>query len=759
MKWLIPILTAVAGYAAGASAAPIPLATLHAVHALTNQEASRALPVAFEATVTYYRDTDFDLFVQEGDEAVYVYYKQFAGLVPGDRVLVRGQTQDSFRPVVISGSVSLLHHGDPPTPRFAGFGQLIRAELVCRRVTVRAVVHSADLVWTDNGQREIYLQVVMDGGYVDVAVNSDDARALKRILDATVDVTGVVAEKFDGKKQQVGIAIWVQSLADLKIVKPAGSESLPVTPMDQVLSTYFVKNLTGRVRVHGTITYYQPGSAITLQSGPKSLWISTLNDTPMHVGDVADVTGFPDVRNGFLTLTDSEIQDLQVQAPIAPQPVTWRELGAGSNAFDLVSVEGRLLMEVREAQQDQYILVSGGHVFSAIYRHPNPASPDALPEMEWIPIGSVIRVTGISMYSSSDPFNGPLASHILLRSFGDIAVVGTPGWLDVGHLVIVVVLLLVGILAVGVWGWFVERKLRRQTGSLAYVEHRRSRILEAMNASRPLAETLDEITELVSLKLNGAPCWCETADGTKVGNRPSATSSSTLSIVEHAIAAPGGPVLGTIYASICARTQFRAAALEALSMASGLAALAIENARLHADLVHRSEFDLLTDIENRFSLERNLDARIQAARQAGGIFGLIYIDLDCFKQVNDRYGHQVGDAYLQHVAERMKKQLRQGDTLARLGGDEFAALISNVLTRVDLEEIALGLEHCFQAPFTLEGNRIRGSASIGAALYPEDATTKDGLLNAADAAMYAVKNGGRNAPAAAGEPDREAVTG
>ena len=174
-------------------------------------------------------------------------------------------------------------------------------------------------------------------------------------------------------------------------------------------------------------------------------------------------------------------------------------------------------------------------------------------------------------------------------------------------------------------------------------------------------------------------------------------------------------------------------------MAAGLIALAVETSRLHADLVHRSEFDLLTDIHNRFSLETALGGLIEVARGAGTVFGLIYLDLNEFKGVNDRYGHRCGDAYLKKVTARMQGQLRPEDTLARVGGDEFAVLAPRVRCRGEAEEIALRLERCYDDPFAVDGNIIRGSASIGLALSPEDGTTKDALLNAADAAMYVEK--------------------
>jgi diguanylate cyclase (GGDEF)-like protein len=174
-------------------------------------------------------------------------------------------------------------------------------------------------------------------------------------------------------------------------------------------------------------------------------------------------------------------------------------------------------------------------------------------------------------------------------------------------------------------------------------------------------------------------------------------------------------------------------------MATAMAMLAIETRRLYSDLQHRSEFDLLTEIHNRFSMERYLDAQIEEAREKAGIFGLIYIDLDKFKQVNDLYGHLVGDMYLHEAALRMKRQLRSHDMLARLGGDEFAVLVPMVHSRAEVEEIVQRLEHSFDAPFNFQGYVLHGSASVGIGVYPEDGTTRDSLLSAADAAMYVNK--------------------
>jgi diguanylate cyclase (GGDEF)-like protein len=324
----------------------------------------------------------------------------------------------------------------------------------------------------------------------------------------------------------------------------------------------------------------------------------------------------------------------------------------------------------------------------------------------------------------------------------------------------VAIALVLIVIAVGIWGITLNRKVRSQTATLAkriaaeaaferrmaQLEHKRSRILEDINGSRPLAEILEEIMELVSFALHDAPCWCEVTNGARLGEFQ--TLAEGLRVVRAEIPARFGPPLGALFAALDsavlpATPEEFVHEKEALSVGAKLAALAIETRRLYSDLVHRSEFDQLTDIHNRFSLGKRLNEQIEEARQNAGIFGLVYIDLDGFKQINDLYGHHIGDLCLQEVARRMKQQLRSHDLLARLGGDEFAVLLPMVPNRAGVEEIVQRLEHAFDDPLMLEGHMLQSSASFGIALYPEDGATEDSLLSAADTAMYMAKNSRR----------------
>jgi len=739
MKRLVPAFAIVLGWALAALAeAPATLTTLHAIHVLSHAEAGKGAPVAFEATVNYRREGETTLFVQDGDAGIYVWAKADIKLIPGDRVLVRGKAQDSFRPIVIADSVTVLNHGALPKPVPATFDELIHSKRDCMRVKVRGRVLSSNVVLSAD-QLTTRMQLLTDGGSIVVYINRSDPHILDGTLDAEVEIAGVATAAFDGKMQQTGVALSVPYLDDVRILKPAVASpwSLPVTQMDQIITNYRVNNLSRRVLVHGTITYYQPGSVIVLQSGAKSLWVTTTIEEPLRIGSESDVTGFPEVHDGFLALDGGEVRQSAVYAPIPPMPVTRRELTSSKNLFDLISIEGQVVMAVRESAQDVYVLVSDGQMFSAIYRHPDIGNLRLLP-MKHIPIGSRVSVTGICILENSNPFNREVPFDILMRSPEDIAMVARPSLVSVSNLVILTGLLLAVVFAVSVRGWFIERRVRRQSAALAYMESRRSRILEDINGSRSLAEIVEEITELVSFKVHGAPCWCQIAEGAQLGNCP--PDLSVMRIARNEIPARSGPPLGALFAAFDPHSKPTGIEAETLSMACGLATLAIETRRLYSDLLHRSEFDLLTDIHNRFSLDKHLDALINEARQTAGIFGLIYIDLDEFKQINDLYGHQVGDLYLQEVAERMKRQLRSHDLLARLGGDEFAALVPVARSRAEVEEIALRLERSFDEPCHIEGYVLNGAASVGIALYPENGSTKDSLLNASDAAMYVAKH-------------------
>jgi diguanylate cyclase (GGDEF)-like protein len=758
MKRSLPALSILLAWALGAWAAtPATLTTLRAIHALSNDQAAQAPAVAFEATVTYFRGYERTLFVQDEGEGIYVSATTSLSLVAGDRILIRGVAHASFRPYIESSDITLLHHGSPPPPIPETYRNLIRGQADCLYVTVQGTVRSA-VMQLSSGHSVTQIELRMDGGYASVIMDNSDASKLKGLLDAEVEISGVASGRFDGKMQQTGVLIHTPGFSSVRIISAPTVDAwaVPATPMDEVLSALDTREFTRRVRVQGILTYYQPASMAILQDGSRSIRVLTSAINPLHVGDRAEAIGIPFVDDGFLTLKLGQIRSTGPAPPLVPVPVTWEDLASGKHSFDLVSIEGKVVSQVREHAQDVYIISAGDRLFSAAVRHPfvyewgvdkpPPAMPKIAPE-------SVVRVTGVAILDDGNPFNGAVAFGILLRTASDVVVIKRPPLLTVPNLVLLVFLLLGVVVAVGIRAWAVERKVRRETVALAYIEARRSRILEDINGSRPLAEVIEQITELASFKLKGAPCWCKIVDGAQLGNCPSKLAA--FRVVEVEIPAHSAPPLGKVFAAFDPLSKPRDFEHDAIFMAAALASLAIETRRLYTDLRRRSEFDLLTDTHNRFSLDRRLDSLIDEARNAASVFGFIYIDLDKFKQINDLCGHHVGDRFLQEVAVRMKSQLRSHDLLARIGGDEFAALVPVVRNRAEVEEIALRLERCLDAPFVIDTFVVQGSASLGIALYPQDGDSKDTLLKKADTAMYKAKNARRPAAVLPGRRGRE----
>ena len=752
-----------AGSAAGASvpraqeAGPAPLDSLHAVHALTNEVAGHALPVDFQATVTYVRSYERALFVQDGAEAIYVDWPNNTLLQPGDRVEIKGHTKASFRPIVIAEGITVERHGVLPMAVPTTFDQMVRGDVDARLVTVYGVIRDAVTI-VNSGVHSSRLDLHTDGGEIEVSIDVDNPDVLSGMLDSQVLVTGAASGRFDGKMQHTGVALHVTSLDGVRVIKRAATSpwSLPITPMDDILDSYHNSDQSKRIRVHGTVTYYLPGSAAVLQEGDKSLWVVTSSIVPVRVGDVADATGFPDVHDGMLALSSGEIQDLGTSAPVTPKQYTWEDLARSRNVFDLVTVDATVVAQVSGAARDEYVLESGRNLFSAVYRHPNEETGEAAVPMKSVSPGSQVRVTGVCFMNTSNPFNSRAPFDILLRTPDDVVMVAGAPWITVANLGRLLALMCVVILLVSMWVWMLRRRVRQQTAEItaqsefdaaqerriAQLEQWRSRILEDINSTRPLGDIVEHITEMVSFMLNGAPCWCDVVEGPRLGRAPAAQEG--LRVISREVPSRSGLVLATLFVALQSSTPNEKDEDEALAAGVRLSTLSIETRKLYSDLVHRSEFDLLTDMYNRFSLDRHLQELIDRAREHSFTFGLIYVDLDDFKLVNDLYGHHIGDLYLQEVSLRMKRQLRTGDVLGRLGGDEFAALVSVARGRADVEEIASRLERCFDGPFSLEGFVLRGAASVGIAIYPGDGTTSDALLSAADNAMYAAKSTRRN---------------
>lgn len=155
--------------------------------------------------------------------------------------------------------------------------------------------------------------------------------------------------------------------------------------------------------------------------------------------------------------------------------------------------------------------------------------------------------------------------------------------------------------------------------------------------------------------------------------------------------------------------------------------------------------DPVTGLPNRWLLRDRLSQAIAHARREHRKFHVLFIDLDNFKRINDTLGHRAGDLLLNEVGQRLRHATRGTDTVARMGGDEFVVIFSEVESDEQLDAAISKLQAAIRTPFHLLGNEYRITASIGVAMYPDDAGSEEELLQDADAAMYEAKQHGRNA--------------
>jgi diguanylate cyclase (GGDEF)-like protein/PAS domain S-box-containing protein len=161
-------------------------------------------------------------------------------------------------------------------------------------------------------------------------------------------------------------------------------------------------------------------------------------------------------------------------------------------------------------------------------------------------------------------------------------------------------------------------------------------------------------------------------------------------------------------------------------------------------LEHAAHFDALTDLPNRVLLADRLHQCMTQCQRREQSLAVLYLDLDFFKTLNDKHGHDFGDEVLIAVSHRMRDALREGDTLARIGGDEFVAILIDAGTPLQCAKLAERILHACSAPLTLRGVPVQISASIGVTLYPQDDADADQLVRHADRAMYEAKQAGKN---------------
>jgi diguanylate cyclase (GGDEF)-like protein/PAS domain S-box-containing protein len=202
-----------------------------------------------------------------------------------------------------------------------------------------------------------------------------------------------------------------------------------------------------------------------------------------------------------------------------------------------------------------------------------------------------------------------------------------------------------------------------------------------------------------------------------------------------------------VHGALCALSRGSGFGAEELNYLDAVAAVLTAGLKRLASeerLAFLAQFDSLTGLPNRALLSDRFAQMIEQSRRRGMILGVLFVDLDDFKSVNDTLGHAAGDELLKEVGRRLSETVRQGDTVARISGDEFALVLADLSRQEDAALVAQKIVERLAVPFHIAGHEVLLTASVGIASYPADGQDAESLLGAADAAMYRAKQSGRN---------------
>lgn len=732
------------------------------VHDLPYEIGNKNLLVHVTGVVTSY-DPDFHfLFLQDKTGAIFVWNVSADRILPGDLLEVTGSTQGSFKTSIKASAIRKLGTAPFPAPLNSSFARIISGADDCLYVRIQGRVQAASIQSWASYAPYLLLELRVPGGRAVAQVRHFSPEDVKRLIGADISLDGVAAGIFDGTMQIISAKFLVEDIHQIHILHPHSEqiEKLPLTPLNQVMGSFSEEDASKRIRVRGSLTFYRPGAQMVLEENGRSVLINLHDQRPLKIGSIIEATGFPTDQMYSPSLRWGQILSISEVHPIAPKAISSSDARAGLYNFRLVKMTGIAVAQVSSDRADVLDLESEGRLVRAIFQKPEHQS---LPS---IPRGTKIEVVGVCFVEKEGPWNSAESFSLQLRTPGDITVLHQPSWWSVQHMIILVAwlsgLMLIAVLLV----WRLQRKIARQTKihretvdqaaleavRRSRIEAQRSHILEAINSRKPLDEVLALIERFMEEPL--ADCTCRihlaSSDQDILSNTKTEASPHRL---QKPIVGGNNEVLGIMSLHSTSETLTEETTRESLDICCNLAALAIENRRLFGDLLYRSQYDQLTGIPNRYLLEKYLQEAIEEARFTHKHVGLIYVDVDFFKLVNDRYGHRTGDLYLQMIAQRLLNQLDNTGTIARVGGDEFIVVLPGIDHLDHIRQVADRLHRAFDEPFQIDAVSISGTASFGISSFPNDGETMDALKRKADEAMYEAKKS-RHASETKNEPEQ-----
>jgi diguanylate cyclase (GGDEF)-like protein len=442
------------------------------IRRLTREEANRGYPVRLQAVVTYYTATgprllplEFytsaqpDMFIQDSTAGIWVHVLPGGPTaVPGQLIEIEGITEEpDFGQEITRPRWEVIGQAPMPIAHRPSFDRMAATAEDAQWVEVDGIVRAVE---AQSGYN--LLVVAVSGGRLRAVIPGIDQSLSARLPDAEVRIRGVGGALFNQKDQLIGVLLYVPSLKELQVTKPARAD--PFTAAAQPLSSlqqFTPEGVSGhRIHVRGAVSLQRPGSFLYISDGTTGLRVETNQSIALRAGDIVDVLGFPHLSKLRPVLDDAMVRLFSHGPPPTPMLVPSQQLLEGEYDSALVSIEARLLEKSLVPQKQTLMLQTDGLIVNASM---NAAKPD--PALFSLRDGSRIRVTGICMVEKDG--NGRNQSfELLFDEAGDIATIETPPWWTLQHALQALGIMMLVVVAAAAWVLVLKRRVKQASSQL-----------------------------------------------------------------------------------------------------------------------------------------------------------------------------------------------------------------------------------------------------------------------------------------------------
>lgn len=473
------MLLAVASSSPAQNAAPEVLTTAAGVRALSVQEAREQRPVRLRGVVTFFNEPLFSRFIQDDTSGIYLQYSTNTPtpqLLAGQLVEVEGTSSPGeYAPIIIPSRITVLGESPLPNPKPVIYERLAGGREDSQLVEIAGIVRSVQFL---DASGFYLVEIATGGGRLSVYVPGLGGRCAEELLDSTVRARGVCSTQFNHQRQLFAIRLMVPRAEDLVVVEAAPTDpyAVPTRPINSLLQFTPQESFGHRVKVAGTVIYFDPGRLLFLQDGEQGIAVHTELREPLELGDRVEAIGF--VAQGEYTpvMQDAIYRKLTSGRPLEPTGITHDEALRGKHDSCLINLAAKVLDRSVHGAERYLILQEDGFIFHA-YLRPR--------EGEWafddLQNGSKVLVKGVCLIDPGEWQAGEewraRSFRILLRSQADVSLLEAPSWWTLGK--VLWILAVVGTMTLAALGW--AAVLHRQVAE-------RTRQLEAQILERQRAE-------------------------------------------------------------------------------------------------------------------------------------------------------------------------------------------------------------------------------------------------------------------------------